>query len=148
MHKTILLLLTCGLLAISSPAAAADNVLIMDPQVALSSDEFKAALGNDVAFYFIGAAKPAVKTQMEEVLINKRTTLSLGPQEANCRRALLAAFRDLKARAKKRGGDAVVNLVSFYKEHYTADSKMVECHSSSDVRAHVILRGNVAQLDK
>ena len=148
LHKTILLLLTSGLLAISSPAAPADKVLIMDPQNALRSDEFKAALGNDVAFYFIGAAKPAVKTQMEEILINKRTTLSLGPQEANCRRVLLAAFRDLKARVKKRGGDAVVNLVSFYREHYTADSTTVECHSSSDVRGHIILRGNIAQLDK
>ena len=69
LHKTTLLLLTSGHLAISSPAAPADKVLIMDPQNALSSDEFKAALGNDVAFYFIGAAKPAVKTQMEEILI-------------------------------------------------------------------------------
>ncbi len=152
-EKTVLLI--SGLLAIYSTAAPAqlygappDKILIMDPKKELGSDQFKAGLGNDVAFFFIGADKPAVKKQMEETLLDKRTTLSLGTQEANCRRVLLAVFRDLQVRARRKGGDAVVNLVSFYRQHYTADSTMIECHSGRDVMAHIILRGNIAQLDK
>jgi len=141
-------LLISGLLAISSRAARAEDVLIMDPQQALNSDEFKARLGNDVAFYFAGAPSPAVKMQMEEIVVNKKTVQSSGPQEANCRRVLLAAFRDLQAGARKRDGDAVVNLVSFYKKHYAADSATVECHIGSEVKGYITLRGNIAKLDK
>jgi hypothetical protein len=79
LHK---MLLISGLLAVSSPAARAEDVLVMDPQQALNSAEFKAGLGNDVAFYFIGAPTPGVK-------------------ETNCRRVLVAAFRDFQARARK-----------------------------------------------
>jgi hypothetical protein len=56
LHKKTLLLLTSGLLAISSPAAPADKVLVMDPQNALGSDEFKAALGCRFLFYRRGEA--------------------------------------------------------------------------------------------
>jgi len=147
-HTRTLLLLISGLLAISSPAAWAEDVLIMDPQIALSSDEFKAGLGNDVAFYFTGAATPAVKTDMEEFLVDRVTRRSSGPPETNCRRVLLAAFLDFQARARKKGGNAVVNMVSFYRKHYAADSTMVECHITFEVKARIVLRGTVAQIDK
>jgi len=147
-HTKTLLLLICGLLAVSSPAAWADDVLIMDPQKALSSDEFKRAMGNDVTFYFTGAATPAVKTNMEEFLVDRVTRRSSGPPETNCRRVLLAAFRDFQAHARKKGGNAVVNMLSFYRNHYAADSTMVECHITSEVKARIVLRGNIAQIEK
>jgi hypothetical protein len=39
-------------------------------------------------------------------------------------------------------------MVSFYRKHYAADSTMVECHISSEVKARIVLRGTVALVDK
>src|SRR5258706_9522518 len=147
MNQMLSALLISGLLAISSPAAWAEDVLIMDPQIALSSDEFKAGLGNDVAFYFTGAATPAFKTDMEEFLVDRVTRRSAGPPKTHCRRVLLAAFLDFQARARKKGGNAVVNMVSFYQKPYAADSTRVECHITSSSTGLIVLIATVAQIE-
>lgn len=61
-----------------------------------------------------------------------------------CNVAFLAALIDFEQRAKKAGANAVVNIVSYYKNVEMASATEFECHAGA--AAHAILRGDLVKL--
>ena len=133
--------------AISSSALARDTSLNVDLRQALDTQEFKTALGDDVAF-FLRADKPAaIENRSAPFFINSSTGRGM-PDEKTCLNMTLRALVAMRNRARQEGGNAIVDLVSFYQEHETGDGSMIDCHAGSYVRARVTLKGSVAHIAK
>ena len=132
---------------LSGSASAQYPVVMVDPLEAL--EEIKSELGQDVTFYFTGATLPPGTMQRDEVVVDISTRQGEAARQAeSCRRVFLTIMKDLQARARKAGANAVVNLVSFYGKRVNADPIKLECHRGREVRARIALRGNFAQLSK
>ena len=58
--------------------------------------------------------------------------------------ALLAALVDFQKRAKQAGANAVVNIVSYYKNVEMSSPTEFECHAGA--AAHAILRGDLVKI--
>lgn len=126
----------------SHPAQARDTKL--HPQIAavLSDPDFKQKLGGDIAFYFANQPAPVGKT-LGEYVTNRKTNSFGRPDEEACRWAMLSALIELRDRAKSLGGNAVINIVSYYKKNTYASPTDYECHAG-DFVAGVALKGTVA----
>ena len=118
MKKTILpVLLACLMLA---PAASArDDLGDYYINEVLSSDEARTALGNDVLFFFGDDPHGKVTNNIAEVKTSKKTNAFGKSDEEACHWVFLSAMKELKAAAIKRGGNAVINIRSNYKNNQT-----------------------------
>ena len=143
-----------GLLAFSaalsiagSSALARDESIYLDLRKALSSSEFKSALGDDIVFFVRGDPTPAV--EMELLTIPMTSTTSRGrPSEQNCLAMLLRALAAMRDSARRQGGNAVIDLASNYGGEIPADASVVDCKHGRQVSARVVLRGTVARLSR
>ena len=113
----------------------------------MQNPEFKARLGDDVAFRFGDGKVPAGAQQLGEFVTNKKTNSVGKPDEEACRWAMLSALLELRERAAKEGGNAVVNIVSYYKKETYSSPTDYECHAGGII-AGVALKGVVVKLRK
>jgi len=60
---------------------------------------------------------------------------------------MISALKELAERAKTEGGDAVVDIVSYYKKNVFSSATEYECHAGNIV-AGVALKGRVVKLAK
>nr|WP_294527547.1 excinuclease ABC subunit A [uncultured Rhodopila sp.] len=113
-------LFLCSLLAFgalsAAPAQARDTAYNLKISDALQLPEFREKLGSDVTFFFGPQHSPPVAQTIGEFISNRKTNAFGKPDETACRWALLSALISFKERALKDGGDAVINIVSFYKK--------------------------------
>lgn len=107
------------------------NISIQD---ALSSDDAKLGLPDDIKFYF-GDAKPegTVTKTIGQYTFDREINASLKSQITACHSALVVALKDLREAAKKDGATAVINIKSNAKgkavnskEIYACDSGMLK----------------------
>ena len=122
---------TLCLLSFQADARDLKSISIQD---ALTSDEAKLNLPDDIKFYF-GDAKPEgnITKTIGEYTFNREVNTSLKSQITGCNSALIAALKELRAAAKKEGATAVVNIksnasgkASSSKEIYMCDSGMLK----------------------
>jgi uncharacterized protein YbjQ (UPF0145 family) len=109
----------------------------------MADAEVRSRLGNDVAFYFSGQATPPAVKSFGDVVTNRKTNSFGKPDASACRWAMLSALIHLRDRAKELGGNAVVNIVSYYKKDTQGSSTNYICHAGNIV-AGVALKGTVA----
>ena len=148
-HKGALVvcLLIAGLVAVASSAEARDTEYKLKIADVLQNPEFKSKLGSDVAFYF-GAGKGPSHGETRGELVANRKTNSVGrSDEEVCQWAMLSALLSLRDRALKEGGNAVVDIVSYYKKATFSSTTEYECHAGAIV-AGVALKGAVVKLAK
>ena len=147
MNKTISALAIAVIAAVfGSPARGA--VVLIDFQQALNSDEIKKALGDDVAFYLSGATTPVVRTSFQEVIGNSSTIRWYGSGQKPCMVVLLKVLQIMRDQAKQQGGNAVVNVIGYYKKKELVNSSMIECYTGAQVQGHITLKGTVAEVEK
>lgn len=142
--------LLAGLLALAGVVAAAaaqarDSEYKLRIDEVLQRDDFKNKLGNDVRFYFGDAKTPAVGQTLGEFVTNKKTNSVGKPDEEACRWAMLSALIELRERAQKEGGNAVIKIVSYYKKETFSSTTEFDCHAGGFI-AGVALKGTVAKL--
>ncbi len=142
--KTVLSLFTV-LLLLAGPAAARDNTFMIDIAEALESDDFQEKLDSDIRFYFGKASHPAISKKRGEYVSNKKTNAFGKSDSKACNWAFLSAMLSLQDRAKAEGGNAVVNVRSYYKKNEFSSTTEVECHAGN-VIAGVALIGEVVTL--
>lgn len=142
--KTVLSLFAV-LLFLSVPAAARDNTFMIDIAEALASDDFQEKLDSDIRFYFGEASHPAVSKKRGEYVTNKKTNAFGKSDSKACNWAFLSAMISLQERAHSEGGNAVVNIRSYYKKKEFSSTTEVECHAGNVV-AGVALIGEVVTL--
>ena len=139
-----------GLLALAG-VVGATAVQARDSEYKLKIDEvmqnpeFKAKLGDDVRFYFGDGKTPAVAQTLGEFVTNKKTNSVGKPDEVACRWAMLSALIEFRDRAHKEGGNAVIKIVSYYKQATFSSPTEYECHAGGFL-AGVALKGTVAKL--
>ena len=112
----------------------------------MSSDNALTALGGDILFFFGDEQHGKVLKDLGEVRTNNKTNAFGKSDEEACHWVFLSAMKALKAHAVKRGGNAVVNIRSNYKNDETSSSETFKCGAGAIV-AGVALIGVVVKME-
>jgi len=104
-------------------------------------------LDGDIKFYFADQPHPAIVGTLRQgfVLHKKANRVSSNTDEEACHVAMLAILRIYQAHARRAGGNAVINIESYYKEKSFRSEDQYECFIGS-AKAGVILRGDIVKL--
>ena len=127
------------------PAVAADTVYLVQIQDVLVSRDARNTLDGSVSFYFGDATHPKIDRNFGNYITNKKTNGFGKSAETACNWVFLSALLQLQQRAKQQGGNAVVNIHSYYKKREVSSTKEVECHKGFTI-AGVALKGDVVKL--
>jgi hypothetical protein len=147
MRVALLGLMASIVLIGAAPAQARDTEYHLKIDEVLQNAEYQQKLGNAVRFYFGNQQAPHAEKTFGEFVTNRKTNSFGKPDEEACRWAMLSALIELRDRAWKMGGNAVTNIVSYFKKETASSEAVYECHAGAFV-AGVALRGTVAKLDK
>jgi len=129
----------------TAPALARDTVTNYPIEQALHSEPGK--VSDDIALYFAGQRHPAVAKTIGEFATNKKTNAFGKSDEAACQHVFLSAVIELQERARKEGGNAVINIKSNYKNEVRESATEFTCGAGA-VIAGVALKGDVVTLRK
>ena len=131
-----------------APAEARDDKHMFSIKSALGKrEQYKEKLEGDIALYFGKQKTPAVEKQIGEWTSNKKTNgFNKSDQEA-CDIAFISAAAALQDRARREGGNAVINIRSVYKKEDVASETEYLCGSGATMSG-VALRGTVVKLGK
>ena len=141
--RTIALASVC--MALAGFAHSADRTVMVPIKDVLESAEFKEKVGTDVKFYFGNQKAPVIKKVTNDVVTNKKTNAFAKSDESACHTAVLSALIQLKERAQTDGGNAAVNIISFYKKNPYSSTEQIECHAGG-VIAGVALKADIAKV--
>ncbi|CAH2896484.1 MAG: Excinuclease ATPase subunit [uncultured Paraburkholderia sp.] len=129
----------------AAPVFARDSVGTYPINEALHSEPGK--VGDDIQLYFAGQRHPAVAKTIGEFATNKKTNAFGKSDEAACQHVFLSAVIELQDRARKEGGNAVINIKSNYKNEVRESATEFTCGAGA-VIAGVALKGDVVTLRK
>jgi len=134
-------------LSLCAPIAQArDDAHFLPIKDALELGKAQGKLDGSVRFYFSGQSHPAVSARLRAgVMSNKKTNAANKSDEEACQWAMLTALIAFQERAKREGGNAVVNLESYYNRRTYKSATQYECHAGTWT-AGVVLKGDVVRL--
>lgn len=136
--------LFASLATLSAPQAFARDTVDNYPVApALQSEPGK--VSSDIALYFAGQPHPAVLKKMGEFATNKKTNAFGKSDLEACQHVFLSAVIELQDRARKEGGNAVINIKSNYKNEVRESATEFTCGAGA-VIAGVALTGDVVTL--
>ncbi|WP_374650730.1 hypothetical protein [Dongia sp.] len=128
----------------SEPASARDTRYELKMADVQADPLYAEHVPAGVKFYFADQAAPAGQNLGE--FVTNRKTNSFGKQdEEACTWAMISAMKELGERAIAEGGNAVINIVSYYKKKPFASDTLYECHAGAIV-AGVALKGEVVKV--
>lgn len=148
MIRTPLLLLAAlaAVLPLGTTAAMArDTRYELKIEDVKKDSRYAGTVPTDVAFYFGDQAPAKPGTDLGEFVTNRKSNSFGRPDEEACRWAMMAALKVLHDRAISEGGNAVINIVSYYKKNTFKSDTLYECHAGGFV-AGVALKGTVVKL--
>jgi uncharacterized protein YbjQ (UPF0145 family) len=146
----LLLLLVVSVLL---SAALPDDAAARNTRYTLKIAEVKADpryapnVPDDVAFYFANQPHPNVESSLGEFVTNRKGNSAGRPDEEACRWTMISALKQLHDRAIEEGGNAVINIVSYYRKEVFSSDTLYECHAGAIISA-VALKGTVVKLKK
>jgi uncharacterized protein YbjQ (UPF0145 family) len=143
MSVALAVLLTAGLAA--QPARAADDLILVNVAEAMATPEYQQKLDGSVKFYFGNSPHAAVAQTYGNVVTNKKTNGFAKSAGEACRHVLLSALIALQDEARSLGGNAVINVHSYFKRHEVSNDTQAECYKGFFV-AGVALKGDVVKL--
>jgi hypothetical protein len=115
-------------------------------QEALASEEYKGRLNKEIKFYFGTKPDQKIRKNMGNFVTNKKTNAFLKADRKACEWVFLSALLSLQKRVIAEGGNAVINIRSFYKKNEMSSETKFECHVGL-LMAGVALKGTVVYLD-
>jgi len=130
----------------SLPASARNDVGDYWINEVMSSKDAQTALGDDILFFFGNDPHGKVIRDLGEVRTNKKTNAFGKSDQVACHWVFLSAMKELKAAAIKRGGNAVVNIRSNYKNNETSSSETFKCGAGALI-AGVALIGVIVEME-
>ncbi|MCL2872536.1 MAG: excinuclease ATPase subunit [Betaproteobacteria bacterium] len=136
-------------LSLCVPAAQArDTVHHLSVKDAIEMGKAKDVLDGEIQFYFGDQSHPAVATPLTKgVVTNKKTNAVGKSDEEACNWAMLTALKQMQERAHSEGGNAVINIESYFKRKSFKSNTEFECHAGG-IMADVALKGDVVKLKK
>lgn len=136
-------LLTPGL-AIQT-AHAADDLVLIHVSEAMTTPEYQQKLDGSVKFYFGNSPHPAVAQTYGERVTNRKTNGFAKAAGVACRHVLLSALIALQDEARSLGGNAVINIKSYFKRNEVSNDQQAECYKGFFI-ASVALKGDIVKL--
>ena len=148
MKQTVMGLVTLVALSIAIPAVARDDRLKFPVDAALAKGQnYKEKLDPQIKLYFGKPSKLKVAKTIGEWTSNKKTNAFNKSDQEACNIAFISAAVSLQDRAKREGGNAVINIHSVYKNDKFESPTEYLCGAGSTM-AGVALRGTVVTLPK
>ena len=146
MKKTIV---TAALLAVSLTAsfsASAEDKMVKFPIAgAMAVNDAQQRLGDSVKFYFADQPTPPVLTKITSDKTSLRTNGFGKSAEKACNWVFLSAMLQLQKRAQEVGANAVVNIVSNFKDVEMASQTEFECADGA-IMAGVALKADFVKI--
>lgn len=144
-------IVTAALLAVSLTAsfsASAEDKMIKFPIAgAMAVNDAQQRLGDSVKFYFADQPTPKVASKITTDKTSQRTNGFGKSSEKACNWVFLSAMLALQKRATEVGADAVINIVSNFKDQEFASQTEYECADGA-IMAGVALKGDFVKLAK
>lgn len=112
---------------------------------ALAWGEEEGVLKDSVRLYFGDQEHPAVEKNLGTYTANRKTNAVGKSDEKACKWAFLSAMVTLQDRAIAEGGNAVVNIHSFYYKNEFSSATEFECGAGA-IMAGVTMIGDVVML--
>jgi len=128
-----------------SPSHARNTILRYSIDSAMNQPEAKAKLNDAVRMYFGDQAHPAVERQLGTVTANRKTNAFGKSDRVACEWAFLSAMITLQENAIRRGGDAVINIRSYYYKNNFSSATQFECGAGA-LMAGVTMIGDIVKL--
>ena len=129
----------------SGIALARDTQLKLPIKDAMENAAAKEKLGTGVKFFFGPQTAPKAEKSLGTFTSNKKTNFVGKSDKEACEWAFLSAMISLRDRAIAEGGNAVINIQSYYKKNEFTSATEYECHAGA-VTGGVTLRGTVVKL--
>ena len=146
MKKLILsVAVTAAAVTAVAPAQARDSKMMMSLEKAMAANDAPSRLGSDVKFYFGKQATPKVLEQLGTDKTSQKTKSFGKSPETACNWAFLSAMLRLQERARELGANAVVNIVSNYKNVEMSSETEFECHDGA-MMTGVALKGDFVKV--
>jgi uncharacterized protein YbjQ (UPF0145 family) len=130
-----------------SPVHAADDRRLMPIAAALAANDAPSHLGDSVKFYFGQQSVSNIAEELGQDKTSQKTNSFGKSAEQACNWAFLSAMIRLQKRAEQLGADAVVNIVSNYKNVEMSSEQEFECHVGT-LMTGVALKGDFVRLKK
>jgi hypothetical protein len=143
--KTGLLVLVLGSMCVAKVADARDDRLRFALADVLSSAEAKKTLDPGIQLYFGKQPYAQPAQRFSTNTSNKKTNFFNKTDQEGCNWVFLSAVRKLQEHARRNGGNAIVNIVSNYKNQEFSSETEFECGAGSIVGG-VALRGEVVSI--
>lgn len=112
---------------------------------AMNTTDAKAGLNQGVRYFFGDSAHPAVAKSFGVYTSNKKTRGVGRSDKEACEWTFLSAMLSFQQRAVQLGGDAVINIESYYREKPMSSATEYECGSGA-LMSGVTFRGEVVKL--
>ncbi len=143
--KKSILTIAAAMLLTTLPVQAADSVHFLPIEVALNDNNAKARLGDEIKFYFGDQPTPEIARRLGSDKTSQKTNAFGKAFETSCNWVFLSAMMRLQTRAKELGADAVVNIVSNYKNVERSSMTEFECHEGA-IMSGVALKADFVKL--
>ena len=145
MRRLTLALATVLTLAVAPTADARDTRQQFDIATAMAAGKADGTLDGSVQFHFKGARAPAVGERLGPANTNRKTNAFGKSDGKACQWVFLGALKALQAAAKERGGNAVIDIESNYKNQVFTSATQYEC-GAGGLMAGVALKGVYAKV--
>ncbi len=142
LRNAVLVAIAC---AVALPAAARNEQNLYPIGQALKSPAAQSKLDPGIRLFFGRQRHPNVTKDFGEWPTNKKTNAFARPDLQACEWVFLSAVIALQQRARKEGGNAVINIVSNYKNIVTSSESEYVCGAGGLI-AGVAFKGRVVKL--
>ncbi len=146
MKKLTMALLAATIALYSAQAASRDDRLRFSIEEALSTEVAKQKLDAGIRFYFGDQKHGPIAQKFGQFASNKKTNAFNKSDQKACEWAFLSALISLQQRAVKEGGNAVINIISNYKNVEFKSDTEFECGAGA-LMAGSALKGTVVKLE-
>ncbi|MCL2298115.1 MAG: excinuclease ATPase subunit [Proteobacteria bacterium] len=139
------LLVSLSFCAVSAQARDTTHFLSIKEAVEIGKAQ---GLADDIKLYFGSQKHPAIETTLTKgISTNKKTNAANKSDKEACLTAMLSGLIQLQERARNDGGNAVINIESYYKKKSYKSKDKFECHAGN-IMSGVALKGDVVKLKK
>lgn len=140
-------LTTAGMMMVmaASNASAADVLQHLSIQNAEKMEIMQQSLDGDIKFYWANQQHPPVDITYGTFTSSKRTNGFRKPHEESCARALASALIAFQDRARRSGGNAVIDIKSNIKNREEVSAVEYSCLVGT-MMVNVALKGTVVKL--
>ena len=147
MKIKVLLILFAAVFLLTHFVWAADEIFSFSIEEAMNDPKIQGALLEDIELYWGRQAHPPVVRKYGEYKATKRTNALGKSKEAACRWALATSLKVLQTRARKEGGNAVVNIRSNIYNNEKSSVAEFDCLAGR-VIVNASIKGDVVKLKK